>query len=234
MSLKVTAAYASIAQLTIYLNLPVDVPLRLGMTRARRKLGRELRAEERKRMELGEVSSSPDEVPVDRLPIRMANIQFKYGAAKEEEEAEDANKAEASAQDSQLQNSGSFSHLSKPTKSGDKDGDVGSVKADGPAGSEAPATTEAIPTLTAQEKSERARKRFRMIRESLNLTVDEDDRKRQLVAESGNLDGVELELQQGKVVAIVGAPSQGKATILRSVCRESQTTANAKVLFIIS
>jgi ABC-type multidrug transport system fused ATPase/permease subunit len=197
MSLKVTAAYASIAQLTIYLNLPVDVPLRLRMTRARRKLGRELRAEERKRIELGDVSPSPDEVPVDRLPIRMANIQFKYGAAKEEEEDE----AAASAQGSQSQNSGSFSDLIKPNNLGDI--------------SEAPATTEATPTLTAQEKSERARKRFRMIRESLNLTVDEDDRKKHLVAESGNLDGVELELQQGKVVAIVGAPSQGKATILR-------------------
>ena len=89
-------------------------------------------------------------------------------------------------------------------------------KADTPFNSEAP--------LTAEEKSERARRRFRMIRESLNLTVDEDARKRQLVAEGGNLDGVELELQQGKVVAIVGAPSQGKATILRSVSTKHQNT----------
>jgi len=178
------------------------------MTRARRKLGRELRAEERKRIEQDEAVTYPDEVPVDRLPIRMANIQFKYAAAKEDEHAENASKAEGAAE-----SNGSLD-ISKLAGS-DAKGSAAS-KADTPFNSEAP--------LTAEEKSERARRRFRMIRESLNLTVDEDARKRQLVAEGGNLDGVELELQQGKVVAIVGAPSQGKATILRSVSTKHQNT----------
>lgn len=212
MSLKVTAAYASIAQLTIYLNLPIDVPLRLRMTRARRKLGRELRAEERKRIEHGEVVASPDEVPVDRLPIRMANIQFKYATAKEDEETENASKAEATTKGN------SCSDLNKLAIPDDGGSSAGNMNSDGP--------PKAVASLTAEEKSERARRRFRMIRESLNLTVDEIDRKRQLVAEGGKLDGVELELQQGKVVAIVGAPSQGKATILRSVTTKHQQDIN--------
>ena len=77
-ALQITSAYASIAQLTIYLNLPVDVPQRLNMTRARRNLGRVVLAEKLAELEINGSILSPDDLPVDVLPIRMSNVQFKY------------------------------------------------------------------------------------------------------------------------------------------------------------
>lgn len=211
MSLRITAAYASIAQLTIYLNLPVDVPLRLGMTRARRKLGRELRAEERTKFERGEITISPDDVPVDRLPIRMANVKFKYATAHAEvDEAEEAKKAEAAVHSGWMS---TMYHGKLVEFDDDNDGAAEKKITEASEAAEATAATAIKPAV--EDIKLKARSRFRMLRESLELTADKQERKKQQMAEDGNLDGVELELEQGKVVAIVGAPNQGKATIMR-------------------
>ena len=76
LQLRMTSAYASIAQITTYLNLPVDVPMRRIYGRKRRKFGLELLAEcvvqGRNNFE------NPYEVAVDRLPIRLENATFSY------------------------------------------------------------------------------------------------------------------------------------------------------------
>ena len=43
--LRITSAYASIVQVTTFLNMPIDVPQRLTTTRQRRKKGKQLRSE---------------------------------------------------------------------------------------------------------------------------------------------------------------------------------------------
>lgn len=78
LQLRMTSAYASIAQITTYLNLPVDVPMRRIYGRKRRKFGLELRKAERAKMQEGTISENPDEVAVDRLPIRLENATFSY------------------------------------------------------------------------------------------------------------------------------------------------------------
>ena len=76
--LRMAGAYASIAQITTYLNLPVDVPMRRIFGRKRRKFGLELRTAERAKMQQGKVAMDPDDVAVDRLPIKLENANFAY------------------------------------------------------------------------------------------------------------------------------------------------------------
>ena len=77
--LRITSAYASIAQVTIFLNMPIDVPQRLTATRQRRRKGKQLRAELRKGLETGKVPPlSADDVPVDRMEIIMDGAAFSY------------------------------------------------------------------------------------------------------------------------------------------------------------
>lgn len=78
LQLRITGAYASIAQITTYLNLPIDVPMRRVFGRKRRKFGLQLRQEERAKLARGEVDSHPDEVAVDRLPVRLEHVDFSY------------------------------------------------------------------------------------------------------------------------------------------------------------
>ena len=140
-SLRITAAYASIAQVTMYLNLPVDVPERLKMTRSRRKFGRELRTLEREGIANGTRKKlGPSEVAADRLPLMIKNVEFSYGevtaAGENKDEDDDAPPRQ------------------KETKANHK-------------------------------------------------------------SEGKGVKGLALQIGQGKLVSIVGPPSQGKATIMR-------------------
>ena len=77
--MKVTNAYASIAAVTQFLNMPIDVPRRLAITRKRRAFGKMLRMGLRGRIESGETTLDPGkEVAVDVLPIIMHDIHFHY------------------------------------------------------------------------------------------------------------------------------------------------------------
>ncbi len=92
LQLRMTSAYASIAQITTYLNLPVDVPMRRIFGRKRRAFGLELRNAEREKataleaaagqLEEGDSAArarrAADEVAVDRLPIRLERSNFNY------------------------------------------------------------------------------------------------------------------------------------------------------------
>jgi len=147
-SMRITAAYASIAQVTMYLNLPIDVPQRLKMTRARRKFGRELRAAERDGIANGSRKKlGPSEVPADRLPILIKNVEFAY--AKPE----------------------------PPAEKGEPSGEGPPVEAPGSPKSRAASPDEEV--------------------------------------EGNRISGLNLQTSQGKLITIVGPPSQGKATMLR-------------------
>ena len=68
--LRMNNAYSSVAQLTVFLNLPVDVPARRVATRRRRKEGKRQRALVREQVARGEIKLK-NEVPVDKLPIKV-------------------------------------------------------------------------------------------------------------------------------------------------------------------
>ena len=218
-ALKITAAYASIAQLTIYLNLPVDVPQRLKMTRARRKLGRELRAEKLAHLESNSTALPPDHVPVDVLPIRMSNVHFKYekpvdmeaearaaAVAKESESGssydlpslqglkrlisvnfESAASIEGASLQPESDSAENHAHESKDIETGT---DLSIVK-------NTPGKAMHRPSL------------WKKLASNVKEITDGPDET------EGELEGIEFELEQGKMVAVIGPPSQGKATILR-------------------
>lgn len=72
--LRMNNAYASVAQLTVFLNLPVDVPDRRVATRRRRKEGKRQRALVREDVARGIIKLN-NEVPVDRLPIKVRKMR---------------------------------------------------------------------------------------------------------------------------------------------------------------
>ena len=72
--LRMNNAYASVAQLTVFLNLPVDVPDRRVATRRRRKEGKRQRALVREDVAKGVIKLN-NEVPVDRLPIKVRKMR---------------------------------------------------------------------------------------------------------------------------------------------------------------
>uniref|UniRef100_A0A7S2FH94 ABC transporter domain-containing protein n=2 Tax=Octactis speculum TaxID=3111310 RepID=A0A7S2FH94_9STRA len=81
LQLRITSAYASIAQVTQYLNLPIDVPTRRVFSRKRRAFGRQMRQETRASLAGGKLSYDPTLLAVDRLPIKMVNVSFSYKTA---------------------------------------------------------------------------------------------------------------------------------------------------------
>jgi ABC-type multidrug transport system fused ATPase/permease subunit len=221
-ALKITAAYASIAQLTIYMNLPVDVPQRLDTMRARRKLGRELRAEQLAKLDDNENMLSPDDVPADVLPIRMSNVHFKY------EEPMDM-KAEARAAARERERKASFSwpslHVLKK---------IMSVKLESVTPDES-STQSGFLSHKENKSSQLDLEEAKEVEHEMAVNIEQDTndtsngqhplwKKVAFHVREGTIDpdeiegdlhGVELELEQGKMVAVVGPPSQGKATILR-------------------
>jgi len=218
LALKITAAYASIAQLTIYLNLPVDVPQRLNMTRARRKLGRELRAEKLAKLENDISALSPDDVPVDVLPIRMSNVHFKYEKPVDmEAEARAAALAKESASESSfdLPSFQSFKrlmsgNLGSPTPEGSSlQPESKSNQADTSVSKDIETGTEVAAVKITPKVAVRRPSLWKKLSANVKEITDGPNET------EGELEGIEFELEQGKMVAVVGPPSQGKATILR-------------------
>mmetsp|Transcript_66321 Transcript_66321/g.149752 ORF Transcript_66321/g.149752 Transcript_66321/m.149752 type:complete len:329 (-) Transcript_66321:17-1003(-) len=83
-ALVVTSSYPAICQITVFLNMPVDVPKKLLMGRSRRRQGKQLRAELRDEIAKGKAEpNSIEEVAVDRLPLVVERVAFSYGGLEE-------------------------------------------------------------------------------------------------------------------------------------------------------
>jgi ABC-type multidrug transport system fused ATPase/permease subunit len=154
--LRITGAYCNIRAVTVFLNLPVDVPQRLQVSRQRRILGKQLRAELRKSIRLGKVEPlSLHDVPADRMKIVMNDANFSYV------------------------DKGGFDEGDKEAQSSD--------------------------TKTKNKKKPKNKKNSSIIPE------------RRISAKIANMYMGISEIEQGKVVTIIGAKSQGKATIMRLI-----------------
>jgi ABC-type multidrug transport system fused ATPase/permease subunit len=252
-SLAITASYRPIAQLTMFMNLPIDVPNRLHLTSKRCNVGKEMRNADRLRLASGEGPPlAPSDVSVDRLPLIMKNVTFFYHTSV-------ALQQKVLTPPSKVEPSSRLNAKQLPTASavevvtGDKEEEeeftvdeelrraslepiVVSVDAKSEVGDVELGDVDIadVPEEEAQELIDtflvkNVRKtHLEILRrpsdaESAALKLQGTFRSHlakkefthKLVSSTGGLRNLNLVMAQGQMVAVTGASSQGKATILR-------------------
>jgi len=233
-SLALTNSYASISQLTVLMNLPVDVPLRRKVARSRRRYGRELRDRFRDELKSGKHQAlSPDDLPVDILPIELANVSFSYlmtnplrVVPKETEKPEDAFSlafAALSAPPGSKKNAAvASSDQPRKVTAHDRSYDDADKVFPPPLFQARPKGT-ALPGDEAVKQSEELRREEKAatkVQTAYRTKKAFRHFKRRLVQEGGSLKNFSLHIPQGQIVALLGPPTSGKSTILRLLANQ--------------
>jgi len=185
-SIRITSSYASIAQLTVFLNLPVDVPDRLKLSKIRRERGQLIRQELREQIAKGEAPAlEVFDVPADRLPILLKNMRFSYKPP-----------SDTVTKDLLIKRSRRRSSFLRSTGTP-------------PGGEELPPPT--LPTGDALREAKSATK----VQSTVRMFINRRRFLHDLVADGGNIRSWDMHFNQGDLVAIVGPPTQGKSTLMR-------------------
>ena len=192
-SIFITSSYASIAQLTVFLNLPVDVPDRQKLSKVRRERGKVIRQNLRDQIEEGKAKPlEVYDVPADLLPIMLKNVRFSY------KPPADTVTKNLLVKRSRRRSSNLFSLGALPQGSiveepqGDRGTTSSAVVVSPPA---------AAKTIQSRVRTWISRRRYL----------------HDLVADGGHIRRWDLSFNQGDLVAIVGPPTQGKSTLMRLI-----------------
>ena len=182
----------------MFLNLPVDVPIRRRMGRERRKTGMELRAVQR-----ASGPPPPEDTNADRLPFIISNVHFSYPERKTDRVKPE--KKAPSAKPSL------FTKCIKSAQDGLEDlvDDLESALDHLISMDEA---TQAIEATQAKEKKKIASKEEAAITIQLQCRarLARNIYRKRLLVNRGGIKGYSWTFEQGKMIAILGNPSQGK------------------------